>query len=457
MKRLFAFLTALMLLPVLFPLRSLADNGGISPLKITGQPQNAAGKVGETVTFTVEASGDGLTYRWQIQKPSDVGWENSSMPGSKTKMLSVSVMKYTPSGTRYRCMITDRYGKARVSSVATLTVTGSGNTASALKITGQPKDVTGKVGETVTFTVEADGDGLTWQWQIKRPTAADWTDSSMPGCRTGTLSVSVMRYTLSGTRYRCKIRDRYGDEVISDPAALTVREAAGKEAQPPRQDMDNVWAIRAVICDSVKTSNYRAAFKEREIDNIHVLLAKLPTMLKTLSDGKLCAKIVGVKEFEAITSISGPEGSLVLEEDIPLEEIVTGDTTLLMIFAPLSTHPLMNWLGIGGMTHTFNGQTFYVTQFSSSIMPGMRTWKRNGIKYELESSALVHEILHCVETNSTNNGWTGFQPLHDAEENGYNDLAGWFDWYSDLMTDSLKSGKPGFHDVSFLVTHGGQR
>ena len=117
----------------------------------------------------------------------------------------------------------------------------------------------------------------------------------------------------------------------------------------------------------------------------------------------------------------------------------------------------MNWLGIGGMTHTFNGQTFYVTQFSSSIMPGMRTWKRNGIKYELESSALVHEILHCVETNSTNNGWTGFQPLHDAEENGYNDLAGWFDWYSDLMTDSLKSGKPGFHDVSFLVTHGGQR
>ena len=223
MKKILAVIAALvLLLPVLFPLRSLADNGGGSPLKITGQPQNAAGKVGETVTFNVEASGDGLTWRWQIKGPGAYDWVDTSRPGNRSDTLIVKVTESVVSGTQFRCVIGDKYGQAKISGAATLTVTGSGGISSALRITGQPKDVTGKVGDTVTFTVEASGEGLTWRWQTKSPAATDWTDSSMTGSRSKKLSVNVMKYTVSGTQYRCVVKDRYGNVETTGAAALTV-------------------------------------------------------------------------------------------------------------------------------------------------------------------------------------------------------------------------------------------
>ena len=115
-------------------------------------------------------------------------------------------------GYQYRCIITDRYGNTVTSDAATLTA------MTQLAIIKQPEDVTANPGETVRFSVEAQGDGLTYQWQFNGGTG--WKNSTMTGCRTAAMSVLV-NAGRNGYQYRCVITDRYGNTVTSDAAMLT--------------------------------------------------------------------------------------------------------------------------------------------------------------------------------------------------------------------------------------------
>ena len=89
----------------------------------------------------------------------------------------------------------------------------------SLDITLQPRDCTGTVGSPATFTVEANGTGLSYQWQVKRD--GDWTDSTDAGASTATLSVEVTA-DKNGNQYRCIVTDVAGNEAPSSIATLTV-------------------------------------------------------------------------------------------------------------------------------------------------------------------------------------------------------------------------------------------
>ena len=218
--------------------------------------------------------------------------------------------------------------------------------------------------------------------------------------------------------------------------------------------MDKIWKIQAMILRTVQTPSYRKSFSQSEVDHIRNLVSVLPGTLFNLSSGRMCAVITDVFDVQKpVTSISG-EYYLVPGTDFSLKGYISNDTTLLMVFAPMSGHPKVDWAGLGGFTHTYAGHTFYMTEFSSALgIPGDKEWKHNGIYYDRATCAMVHEILHAVELNSKENGWAGFQSLHDAEANGYKDKVDWLDWYSDLMSDSLKNGKAGFREISFYVRH----
>ena len=93
-----------------------------SQLIIKTPPQNATADVGSAVTFSVEASGSGLSYQWETKGPNSTMWANSSLQGNKTYKLTVSVTKGTVSGTQYRCVVKDSTGHTKTSQAATLTV-----------------------------------------------------------------------------------------------------------------------------------------------------------------------------------------------------------------------------------------------------------------------------------------------------------------------------------------------
>ena len=61
---------------------------------------------------------------------------------------------------------------------------------STIYITSQPADYLGPVGEMATFTVEAEGEGLTYQWQVLK--SSGWANCSIKdGAKKATLSLAI--------------------------------------------------------------------------------------------------------------------------------------------------------------------------------------------------------------------------------------------------------------------------
>ncbi|MCC8028436.1 MAG: immunoglobulin domain-containing protein [Lachnospiraceae bacterium] len=196
-------------------------------LAITSQPEDYTGSVGDTAVFEVEATGSGLTYQWQYSSNGGTTWHDSGMTGADSASVSVPVTEVRD-GQKYRCVVTDENGDSVTSDAATLSLS-----ADAFNITLQPADYTGLAGTTATFTVEADGTGLTYQWQYSSNGGTTWHDSGMGGADTAELSVKLTE-ARDGQQYRCVVTDEDGNSVTSDAATLSLASAGDIEitAQP---------------------------------------------------------------------------------------------------------------------------------------------------------------------------------------------------------------------------------
>lgn len=193
--------------------------------KILGQPSSDMYcNVGNTEILLVSAEGDGLKYQWQVLKPGANAWVNCSMnDGAKTSSLSIAV-KDSKNGWKYKCVITDKYGTTVETDPVALYI------GTELKISTQPEDYTGRVGETAEFTVAAQGDGLKYQWQVMKN--GEWTNCSKnDGAKTATLTQEV-KDSRSGFVYHCVITDKNGIAVTSDEVTLTVDKSLRIVDQP---------------------------------------------------------------------------------------------------------------------------------------------------------------------------------------------------------------------------------
>lgn len=87
------------------------------------------------------------------------------------------------------------------------------------KITTQPVDYTGAADSSASFTVEAVGSGLKYQWYTKDVGATSWTKPS-----TGTGSTYSFNLTSArdGRQVYCEITDIYGNIVNSNIVTATI-------------------------------------------------------------------------------------------------------------------------------------------------------------------------------------------------------------------------------------------
>ena len=173
--------------------------------QIISQPMNATKSLGQSVTFTVTASGDlPLRYQWQAN-----GLDLSDGPnitGSATNRLTLSATTLADAGY-YRVIITN-YAGSVTSRMATLTLAG------APSIMQQPVRQDGYLGKSVTFQVTAIGYPLlSYQWQ---------KDSApIPGATDASLVLTNLQATNAG-RYRVIVSNPEGSVTSSD-AYLTIR------------------------------------------------------------------------------------------------------------------------------------------------------------------------------------------------------------------------------------------
>ena len=217
-KRIVSILLCVVLV---FALGSFAFAADIA---ITAQPQSVTAQENDTVTFSISATGSGLSYRWQYCPKGSSTWTNAGVTGCKTDTITVVANIYRD-GQAYRCVVTDASGKTATSEPAVITLK-----AAPVKITQQPADASGAVGGTVVMHVAAQGDSLKYQWQYQMAKGTTWANCGLEGRLTDTLTVPVTA-ARDGASYRCVVTNANGEMVASEAAVLTV-----KEPTPPVQE-----------------------------------------------------------------------------------------------------------------------------------------------------------------------------------------------------------------------------
>ena len=183
-------------------------------ITITQQPSDLSVLVGSKATFTVAAEGEGLTYQWQLKKGSS--WSNQNSGGATTPTFSVNA-DLSRNGKTYRCLITNAEGEQIATNSVTLTVKEPSN---SIIITKQPTDASTTEGGSVGFIVEAEGEGLTYQWQLKK--GSSWSDLHSGGATTNWLSLGKCDLSKNGKTYRCVITDVNGEQAVTNEVKVTV-------------------------------------------------------------------------------------------------------------------------------------------------------------------------------------------------------------------------------------------
>ena len=129
-------------------------------LKILTHPSDVAVQSGDTVKFTVKASGSGLKYQWYYKKSgSSTSW--ALWKGHTTASTSATAND-TWNGMRVYCKVTDASGKSVNSNAAVITLMNL-------------KEMNIRAGATITLKNSASGDDFTYQWYYKKKGAADWS------------------------------------------------------------------------------------------------------------------------------------------------------------------------------------------------------------------------------------------------------------------------------------------
>ena len=89
--------------------------------KITVQPGSQKVNAGTSVSFSVTATGTGLTYQWQGSSDGGVTWTDSILSTANNRTLTFNAVK-SMAGNHYRCIVKDKYGFTDTSAEAVLTI-----------------------------------------------------------------------------------------------------------------------------------------------------------------------------------------------------------------------------------------------------------------------------------------------------------------------------------------------
>lgn len=175
------------------------------PAVITGQPSDQDVEIGEDGTFTVSATGTDLSYQWQ--ESIEGTW--TDLPGEEGHQLVLStVTKEDDDGRQFRVMVENAYGDPVYSSGAML------NVFEAPTIVNHPASQSIVLGESVTFSVEVDGDEpLSYRWRRN--------GSNISGATSSSYTINTVTADRDGDVYNVRVTNPVG-EVTSAGATLTI-------------------------------------------------------------------------------------------------------------------------------------------------------------------------------------------------------------------------------------------
>jgi hypothetical protein len=194
-----------------------------TPVSITSQPVAAQTLcTGNAATFSVTATGSGVTYQWQLGGVNVV--DGGTISGATTATLNISSLVSGDAGN-YTVIVSGSCGSPVTSTTSVLTV----NTGAS--ITTQPvASQTLCSGTAAVFGVTATGTGLTYQW--KKGGTALIDGGTLTGSTTATLNISSV-VSSDGSNYTVDVSaPGCGVPLTSTTSALIVNNSISITTQP---------------------------------------------------------------------------------------------------------------------------------------------------------------------------------------------------------------------------------
>ena len=183
---------------------------------ITLQPNDATVCLGESASFTVVASGTGISYQWRRGLVDLV--DDLTISGTQTPTLTINPTSLIDEANNYNVVISGTCLPDAISNDVSLTID------TAPIITLQPNDATVCLGESASFTVVASGLGNTYQWRRGLVDLVD--DLTISGTQTATLTINPTALINVANDYNVVISGTCLPDVISDNVALIANSCA---------------------------------------------------------------------------------------------------------------------------------------------------------------------------------------------------------------------------------------
>ncbi len=197
---------------------------------ITSNPSDATLCAGSNNTFSVVATGTGITYQWQISTNGCAGpWNN--ILGANSSSYTLTSITAGQNNTGYRAVVTGTCTPAATSNCALLTVITS------IVITTQPTSQTICEGSNTSFTVAGTGTGIIYQWQVSTDGGGAYTNITNGGVYSGatssTLNITGATFSMNNYRYRAQLSNSTCTTPgVSNAAILTVNTLPSISANP---------------------------------------------------------------------------------------------------------------------------------------------------------------------------------------------------------------------------------
>jgi hypothetical protein len=188
-------------------------------------PVNVTDCEGETVSFSVTATGTTLTYEWYkngLQVNDGVQVSGSTFSGTTSATLVIDNATPEDNGS-YHCFV-DGQCTDITTNTATLTI----NPATA--VTLQPSDISVVDGGVATFTIVAEGDIDSYQWfkdGLALGVAANIAAVDQP-----TLTIDPVTYGADEGDYHCVVTSAACGNALSNTATLTILPTTYVSSQP---------------------------------------------------------------------------------------------------------------------------------------------------------------------------------------------------------------------------------
>ncbi|MDA3879996.1 MAG: ice-binding family protein, partial [Prolixibacteraceae bacterium] len=195
------------------------------PIIIT-EPADQSGCAGcSSVSFSVTATGTGLTYQW---RNGDVNLTNGgNISGATSAILTINPVGIYDSSSNYNVVVTGICDPNATSINTSLTV----NTPPY--ILAGPENQIANEGSPVSFSVTATGTDVTYQWRKGEVNLTD--GGKISGATTATLTINPVSVTDAASDYNVVITRLYLPDETSRRASLIVNTAPVITTEPVNQ------------------------------------------------------------------------------------------------------------------------------------------------------------------------------------------------------------------------------